>query len=70
MAAESASDSGLTEKELEGIKQMNNLMSTEQLRGIAEGMTELNLESDNYASCSYRRVYKSYEESELIIMPT
>ena len=64
MAAESASDSGLTEKELEGIKQMNNLMSTEQLRSIAEGMTELNLESDNYASCSYRRVYKSYEESE------
>lgn len=64
MAAESASDSGLTEKELEGIKQMNNLMSTEQLRGIAEGMTELNLESDNYASCSYRRVYKSYKESE------
>ena len=43
---------------------MNNLMSTEQLRGIAEGMTELNLESDNYASCSYRRVYKSYKESE------
>ena len=59
MAAESASDSGLTEKELEGIKQMNNLMSTEQLRGAyCRGMTELNLESDNYASCSYRRVYK------------
>ena len=31
---------------------------------VKDGMTELNLESDNYASCSYRRVYKSYEESE------
>lgn len=37
MAAESASDSGLTEKELEGIKQMNNLMSTEQLLRYCRG---------------------------------